>query len=149
MSLPSPYPSPKHQSHGEVHLPHASSTSFTGSTLDYPVISDGEYGALLRCLVELETTHLELVTPDSPMQRIGAAVVASAVGDGAEVRGKGALLELQRPVVARRSMDERQPIAEYQTSRSLFQRSVFAARNASAPPRCPSRPHPAPERVAN
>ncbi|MBC7084155.1 MAG: NAD-dependent DNA ligase LigA [Firmicutes bacterium] len=41
--------------------------------LDDPVISDAEYDALMRELVELEAEHPELVTPDSPTQRVGAA----------------------------------------------------------------------------
>ena len=41
--------------------------------LSDPIISDGEYDKLLRELEELETVHPELVTPDSPSQRIGAA----------------------------------------------------------------------------
>ncbi|MGE5588778.1 MAG: NAD-dependent DNA ligase LigA [Clostridia bacterium] len=41
--------------------------------LDDPVISDSEYDALMRELVELEAQYPELVTPDSPTQRVGAA----------------------------------------------------------------------------
>ncbi|MBA2370399.1 MAG: NAD-dependent DNA ligase LigA, partial [Chloroflexi bacterium] len=41
--------------------------------LDAPTISDEAYDALLRELLELETQHPELVTPDSPTQRVGAA----------------------------------------------------------------------------
>jgi DNA ligase (NAD+) len=40
--------------------------------LDDPVISDQEYDALYRELLELERSHPELVTADSPSQRIGA-----------------------------------------------------------------------------
>lgn len=36
-----------------------------------PTISDREYDALLRELVDLETQHPELRTPDSPTQRVG------------------------------------------------------------------------------
>lgn len=39
---------------------------------DRPEISDGEYDRLFRELVELEQTHPELVTADSPTQRVGA-----------------------------------------------------------------------------
>ncbi len=42
--------------------------------LDDPVISDGEYDRLFRELVELEERFPDLVTPDSPSQRVGAAV---------------------------------------------------------------------------
>ncbi len=41
--------------------------------LDSPVISDAEYDALLRELKELEEKYPELVTPDSPTQRVGFA----------------------------------------------------------------------------
>lgn len=39
--------------------------------LDSPVISDAEYDALMRELRELEATYPELITPDSPTQRVG------------------------------------------------------------------------------
>ena len=39
--------------------------------LDNPEITDAEYDALFRELVELETKYPELVTPDSPTQRVG------------------------------------------------------------------------------
>ncbi len=41
--------------------------------LDDPEIPDSEYDALLRELYKLEKEHPELVTPDSPTQRVGAA----------------------------------------------------------------------------
>ncbi|MGE5573765.1 MAG: NAD-dependent DNA ligase LigA [Bacteroidota bacterium] len=41
--------------------------------LDDPIVSDAEYDALMRELVDLEAEHPELVTPDSPTQRVGAA----------------------------------------------------------------------------
>ena len=40
-------------------------------TLDDPVISDGEYDRLMQTLRQLEAAHPELVTPDSPTQRVG------------------------------------------------------------------------------
>lgn len=40
--------------------------------LDRPLISDAEYDRLMRRLEELEAAHPDLVTPDSPTQRIGA-----------------------------------------------------------------------------
>jgi DNA ligase (NAD+) len=39
--------------------------------LDRPEITDAEYDALMRRLTELEARHPELVTPDSPTQRVG------------------------------------------------------------------------------
>src|SRR5579884_715794 len=39
--------------------------------LDAPEISDAEYDAMMRQLQELERQHPELITPDSPTQRVG------------------------------------------------------------------------------
>ncbi len=39
--------------------------------LDQPEITDAEYDALFRELVDLETQYPELITPDSPSQRVG------------------------------------------------------------------------------
>ena len=39
--------------------------------LDQPEISDAEYDALMRELRDLESRHPELLTPDSPTQRVG------------------------------------------------------------------------------
>ena len=41
--------------------------------LDAPTISDAEYDRLFRDLQGLESAHPELVTPESPTQRVGAA----------------------------------------------------------------------------
>jgi DNA ligase (NAD+) len=41
--------------------------------LDRPEISDAEYDALFRQLMDLETRFPQLVTPDSPSQRVGGA----------------------------------------------------------------------------
>jgi DNA ligase (NAD+) len=40
--------------------------------LDSPVLSDAEYDRALRDLRDIEAAHPELVTPDSPTQRVGA-----------------------------------------------------------------------------
>ena len=45
--------------------------------LDAPVIPDAEFDRLLRELQALETQYPELVTPDSPTQRVGVAPVAA------------------------------------------------------------------------
>jgi len=45
--------------------------------LDAPVIPDAEFDRLLRELQALETQYPELVTPDSPSQRVGTAPVAA------------------------------------------------------------------------
>ena len=41
-------------------------------TEDAPEITDAEYDKLFRELVELEAAHPELLTPDSPTQRVGS-----------------------------------------------------------------------------
>ncbi|TWT23793.1 NAD-dependent DNA ligase LigA [Luteimonas marina] len=58
--------------------------------LDEPNIPDVEYDRLLRELDELETAHPELVTPDSPTQRVGNAPSAKF----AEVRHAIPMLSL-------------------------------------------------------
>jgi DNA ligase (NAD+) len=58
--------------------------------LDAPEISDAEYDQLLRELVALETAHPQLVTPDSPTQRVGGA----PSGTFSEVRHRRPMLSL-------------------------------------------------------
>jgi DNA ligase (NAD+) len=58
--------------------------------LDQPEISDAEYDALMRRLQELETEHPELVTPDSPTQRVGGKPREGFV----KVRHSSAMLSL-------------------------------------------------------
>jgi DNA ligase (NAD+) len=45
--------------------------------LDAPVISDAEYDALMQTLRTLEAAHPELVTADSPTQRVGGTPLAT------------------------------------------------------------------------
>jgi DNA ligase (NAD+) len=42
--------------------------------LDAPVVADAEFDRLLRELISLEEENPELITPDSPTQRVGTAV---------------------------------------------------------------------------
>ena len=58
--------------------------------LDTPEISDAEYDALLRELERLERDHPELITADSPTQRVGAAPLTAF----AQVRHRLAMLSL-------------------------------------------------------
>jgi DNA ligase (NAD+) len=44
--------------------------------LDDPEVSDAEYDRLMRELKELEEQHPDLITPDSPTQRVGATPVS-------------------------------------------------------------------------
>lgn len=47
---------------------------FNYHVLSAPVISDAEYDALFRELQAIEAAHPELLTPDSPTQRVGGVV---------------------------------------------------------------------------
>ena len=47
--------------------------SYRYHVLDQPIISDARYDELMRELETIEAEHPELVTPDSPTQRVGAA----------------------------------------------------------------------------
>ena len=47
--------------------------------LDRPTITDFEYDHMLRALEDLEREHPELVTPDSPTQRVGGQALDSFV----------------------------------------------------------------------
>lgn len=58
--------------------------------LDDPTIPDSEYDQLLRKLGELEAAHPDLLTPDSPTQRVGA----TPSGAFAEVRHAIPMLSL-------------------------------------------------------
>ncbi|MCC5886400.1 MAG: NAD-dependent DNA ligase LigA [Gammaproteobacteria bacterium] len=44
--------------------------------LDAPTVSDAEFDALFDRLLALEAAHPELITPDSPTQRVGGAAAA-------------------------------------------------------------------------
>jgi DNA ligase (NAD+) len=46
--------------------------NFSYHTLDRPTVPDAEYDRLMRRLQEIESQHPDLVTPDSPTQRVGA-----------------------------------------------------------------------------
>lgn len=59
--------------------------------LNSPTISDAEYDRLFRELQELETQYPELITPDSPTQRIGAEPLKKF----ASVKHKIIMLSLQ------------------------------------------------------
>ena len=43
--------------------------------LDDPRVPDAEYDRLMRQLGSLEKSHPELITPDSPTQRVGATPI--------------------------------------------------------------------------
>ena len=83
--------------------------------LDQPRITDAEYDALLRELLELEAKHPDWVTPDSPTQRVGGEVAKEYV----KVRHLEPLLSLDNAFEAGglREFDRRvrqvAPIVEY------------------------------------
>ena len=58
--------------------------------LDQPTISDADYDVLFRELQALEAAHPELLTADSPTQRVGAAPLA----EFAEIRHATPMLSL-------------------------------------------------------
>ncbi|MGN0035543.1 MAG: NAD-dependent DNA ligase LigA, partial [Coriobacteriales bacterium] len=58
--------------------------------LDAPEISDGAFDSLMQELLRIERAHPELVTPDSPTQRVGGSVVSQF----AEVRHASAMYSL-------------------------------------------------------
>jgi len=60
--------------------------------LDAPEIADGEFDALFDELVELEKRHPELVTGDSPTQRVGS----EPLGEFASVTHPVAMLSLDK-----------------------------------------------------
>ncbi|HEX6998678.1 MAG TPA: NAD-dependent DNA ligase LigA [Gammaproteobacteria bacterium] len=59
--------------------------------LDAPVVPDAEYDRLMNRLRQLEAEHPELVTPDSPTQRVGA----TPIGQFKEVRHALPMLSLE------------------------------------------------------
>ena len=66
---------------------------------DQPEITDPEYDALFRELVDLETQYPVLVTPDSPTQRVGGPPSDAF----AKVTHRVPMLSLATPSIGRRS----------------------------------------------
>lgn len=64
--------------------------SYLYYVLDQPEITDFEFDKLYRRLVDLEAAHPELITPDSPTQRVGGR----ASDDFSKVRFKKPMLSL-------------------------------------------------------
>ncbi len=67
--------------------------------LDSPVITDEEYDLLLRQLQELEAQYPELVSANSPTQRVGAAPLKSFK----ETRHQQPMLSLENVFSCRRA----------------------------------------------
>ncbi|MBI4336936.1 MAG: NAD-dependent DNA ligase LigA [Chloroflexi bacterium] len=83
--------------------------------LDSPVISDAEYDRLMRELQQLEAAHPELVTPDSPTQRVGAPPAAGF----AEVVHPAPMLSLAN------AFDREEFLAWYERVTRLLERAPF------------------------
>ena len=66
------------------------SHNFAYYVLDEPVVPDAEYDRLMRQLQALEAEHPELITPDSPTQRVGI----TPIGEFGEVRHHVPMLSL-------------------------------------------------------
>ena len=58
--------------------------------LDSPEVADSDYDALFRELRDLEAAHPQLITPDSPTQRVGG----EPLGGFAQVRHEEPMLSL-------------------------------------------------------
>ncbi|GBD11786.1 DNA ligase [bacterium HR23] len=84
--------------------------------LDSPVISDAEYDALMRELRDLEARYPELITPDSPTQRVGAPPAEGF----AEVEHRQPMLSLAN------AFNEEEFLAWYQRVRRLLEGETFA-----------------------
>lgn len=84
--------------------------------LDSPVISDAEYDALMRELRDLEARYPELVTPDSPTQRVGAPPAEGF----AEVVHRQPMLSLAN------AFTEEEFYAWYERVRRLLEGETFA-----------------------
>lgn len=76
--------------------------------LDAPTVPDAEYDALLRELAAIETEHPDLVTSDSPTQRVGAA----GVTDFSPVRHEVPMLSLNNAFDDVEKTDDRERFAE-------------------------------------
>ena len=70
MSVPKTVCDRARELHAELH-----EHNYRYYVLNDPTISDAQYDALLRELQDLETANPDLITPDSPTQRVGFAPV--------------------------------------------------------------------------
>ncbi|MFH1227313.1 MAG: NAD-dependent DNA ligase LigA [Planctomycetota bacterium] len=82
--------------------------------MDAPEVSDAQYDRLLRELVELETKHPELVTPDSPSQRVGAQPAGSPANRGQPASGFKTIEHSLPMISLENAMDEPEMDAWYE-----------------------------------
>ena len=83
--------------------------------LDQPEVSDGQYDELMRELRAIEDEHPELVTPDSPTQRVGEAPAAGF----AEVQHSRPMLSLAN------AFDDDEFLAWHRRVADLLEREEF------------------------
>ncbi len=83
--------------------------------LDQPEISDAQYDALMRELRQLEAQYPELVTPDSPTQRVGG----EPAREFAQVQHPRPMLSLAN------AFDDDEFMAWYRRAANLLERSDF------------------------
>src|SRR5947209_6135480 len=99
--------------------------------LDAPTLSDAEYDRLFRELEQLEADHPDLITPDSPTRRLGAAPPA-----GTRRRGRLASPTPPAPAMAPPAPPARPPPAGPARVRAPAARSrpaIAAGPNSAAP----------------
>jgi DNA ligase (NAD+) len=80
---------------------------------DAPELDDYAYDMLLRELEELEAAHPELVTPDSPTQRVGGAALFSPVAHAVPMESLQDLFSQGELLAWLQSLLEKQPQAEF------------------------------------
>ena len=69
--------------------------------LDAPEVADAEYDRLMRELRGLEAQHPELITPDSPTQRVSGQPVETLYRDIRALRIYEGASEVQQLIIAR------------------------------------------------
>jgi DNA ligase (NAD+) len=78
--------------------------------LDSPEVSDAEYDRSFDELVELEKKYPELVTPDSPTQRVGSDRIAHRISLGRSVKHTLPMLSLNKVVTEEELLDFHQRV---------------------------------------
>ena len=66
-------PDEARQRHGEL-TQDLDDANYRYYVLDSPTISDADYDRMMRAILKLEDEHPDLVTPDSPTQKVGAPI---------------------------------------------------------------------------
>ncbi|MGH3374059.1 MAG: DNA ligase LigA-related protein, partial [Actinoallomurus sp.] len=66
-------PDEARQRHGEL-TQDLDDANYRYYVLDSPTISDADYDRMMQAILKLEDAHPDLVTPDSPTQKVGAPI---------------------------------------------------------------------------